>query len=144
MLSSPNDKKLKLDLRPVLSLKTKVVLIRKVKKGETAGYGRTFTADRDSRLAILSIGYADGVPRNLSGGKGSVLINGYEAPIVGRVCMDQLTVDITDVKDIAVGDIATVIGCDGTKELSAPSMANSSGSISNELLSRMGGRLKAV
>ncbi len=145
VLSSPdNDTVLKPDLRPVLSLKSRVVLIRKVAAGESVGYGRSFTAERDTRIAILSVGYGDGFPRNLSNGKGSVLINGYMAPIVGRICMDQLAVDITEAEEVCVGDIATLIGTEEYDELSAPAIADSSGSISNELLCRMGARLPVI
>lgn len=145
VLSSPTDKtKLNLDLKPVLSLKSKIILIRAIKKGETVGYGRTFTANKDSLIAILPIGYADGVPRNLSYGKGNVLIDGCHAPTVGRVCMDQLAIDVTDIPSVAVGDIATIIGRDGEMELTAPDVANNSDSISNELLSRLGTRLMSL
>ncbi len=142
VLSSPQDKtKLQLDLRPVLSLKSQVVLIREIKSGDSMGYGRAFTASRDSLIAILSIGYADGLPRNLSCGNGKALIHGYPAPIIGRVCMDQLAVDVTDIPDVSVGDIATLIGKDGEGELPASGVADASGTITNELLSRMGTRL---
>lgn len=145
VLSSPNeDTVLKPDLRPVLSLKAKVILIRSLSKGESIGYGRSFTADRNSRIAILPIGYADGVPRNLSNQKGGVMIRGQYAPIVGRVCMDQLAVDVTDIKEIAPGDTATLISCEGASKLSAPEVAYHSGTISNELLSRMGARLPVI
>lgn len=144
VLSSPNNAtRLKLDLRPVLSLKSKVILIRSVGKGESIGYDRNFTADRDSRIAILPVGYADGLPRNLSCGKGSVLINNYHLPIIGRVCMDQLAVDITDAEDVTVGSVATLISVKDD-DLSASVIADKSGSISNELLSRMGARLPVV
>lgn len=145
VLSSPNDTtKLQLDLRPVLSLKSQVTLIRKIQNGESVGYGRTFIANKDSIIAVLSIGYADGLPRNLSCGRGNVIINGYLAPIIGRVCMDQLLVDITDIPSVEVGSIATLIGKDDLSELSASEVADVSGSIANELLSRMGARLKFV
>ena len=141
VLSSPNDDtKLKLDLRPVLSLKSKVVLIRQVSKGESVGYSRNFTAERDSKIAILPIGYADGLPRNLSCEKGGVLINHCYAPIIGNICMDQLAVDITDIDDVTVGAIATLISTD-EYALSAASVADKSDSISNELLSRIGKRV---
>lgn len=144
-LSTPDDDTvLKLDLRPVLSLKSRVVLIRKVVAGESIGYGRSFTTGRDTRIAILSIGYGDGFPRNLYGGKGNVLINQYVVPVVGRICMDQLAVDITDAEGVSVGDIATLVGAEGHDELSAPAVADSSGSISNELLCRMGARLPVI
>ncbi len=144
-LCSPNDTtKLQLDLRPVLSLKSRVVLIRKIQSGESVGYGRTFIADRDSIIAILPIGYADGLPRNLSCGKGHVIIHDCHVPIIGRICMDQLAVDVTDIPEVIVGDIATLIGKDNLSELSAPEVADNSGSITNELLSRMGTRLKVI
>lgn len=139
-----DDTVLKLDLRPVLSLKSRVVLIRKVVAGESIGYGRSFKAGRDTRIAILSIGYGDGFPRNLYGGKGNVLINQYVVPVVGRICMDQLAVDITDAEGVSLGDIATLVGAEGHDELSAPAVADSSGSISNELLCRMGARLPVI
>jgi len=108
------------------------------------GYGRTFIADRDSIIAILPIGYADGLPRNLSCGKGHVIIHDCHVPIIGRICMDQLAVDVTDIPEVIVGDIATLIGKDNLSELSAPEVAYNSGSITNELLSRMGTRLKVI
>jgi len=145
VLSSPDDNtKLQLDLKPVLSLKSKVILLREIRKGDSVGYSRTFVADRDSLIAILSIGYADGYPRNLSCGKSYVLINGHKAPVVGKICMDQLVVDVTDIPDVKVGIIATLIGKDGNEEITAPMVADSSESITNELLCRMGRRLKIV
>lgn len=145
VLSAPEDRtKLQLDLRPVLSLKSRVVLLRKILCGETAGYGRMFRAHRDSTIAVLSIGYADGIPRNLSCENGEAIIRGHRVPVIGRVCMDQLLVDVSDIPDIETGDIATLIGAEGECELSAASVAARAGSISNELLSRMGGRLKII
>ena len=135
---------LKLDLRPVLSLKAKVVHIQDVCKGESVGYSRAFTAERDGRIAILPIGYGDGFPRNLSCGKGYVLIRGQLVPIVGRICMDQLAVDVTDIDSIALGDTATLIGTNNKEKLSAPMIADNSDSISNELLCRMGARLPVI
>lgn len=145
VLSSPSDKtRQQLDLRPVLSLKSRVILIRDIKRGESIGYGRDFIANRDSKMAVVSIGFADGVPRNLSFKKAYVLIRGKKAPIIGRICMDVLTIDVTDINDVSVGDTVTLIGKDGVEEISAAAEANLSGSISNELLSRMGTRLKIV
>ncbi len=142
--SSYDQTRLKLDLRPVLSLKSRVVLLRRIKKGESVGYGRTFIACRDSRIAVLPAGYADGLPGNLSGGRFSVILNGQMAPVIGRICMDQLMVDVTDAGPVVVGDVATLIGQDGEKEVSAPETAGYAGSITNELLSRMGGRLPRI
>lgn len=145
VLSSPNDEiKLKLDLRPVLSLKARVVLLREVKQGESVGYSRAFTATRDSLIVILPIGYADGFPRNLSCGNSYVLICGRQAPIIGKICMDQLAVDVTDIPDVKIGSIATLIGRDGKEEITAPMVAESAESITNELLSRMGQRLNII
>lgn len=145
VLSAPNDDTvLKPDLRPVLSLKSRVVLIREVRAGESVGYGRSFTAGHTARIAILPIGYGDGFPRSLSEGKGRVLIRQYVAPVVGRICMDQLAVDITDAEGITVGDTATLVGAEGYDELSAPAVADHSDSISNELLCRMGARLPVI
>ena len=145
VLSSPNDRtKLQLDLRPVLSLKSRVILLREIKKGDSVGYSRSFVANRDSLIAVLPVGYADGYPRNLSCGKSYVLINGHQAPVVGKICMDQLAVDVTDIPDIKVGITATLIGKDDDEEISASMIADNSESITNELLSRMGQRLKIV
>lgn len=135
---------LKLDLRPVLTLKSKVVLVRTIKEGDTVGYGRCFKAERDSRIAVLCIGYGDGYPRGLSCSVGRVQIHQYIVPVIGRICMDQLVIDITDTEDIAVGDTAILIGGEEDNEVSAPSVAGRSGSISNELLCRMGARLAVV
>lgn len=139
-----DETRLRLDLRPVLALKAKVVLIRNVPKGESVGYGRAYRTARDSRIAILPIGYADGLPRNLSGTGASVEIGGCSAPIVGRICMDQLAVDITDAEEIAVGDTATLIDNRADSTRTAPYVAEQSASISNELLSRLGARLPVV
>lgn len=145
VLSSPNDRtKLQLDLRPVLSLKSRVILLREIKKGDSVGYSRSFVANRDSLIAVLPVGYADGYPRNLSCGKSYVLINGHQAPVVGKICMDQLAVDVTDIPDIKVGITATLIEKDDDEEISASMIADNSESITNELLSRMGQRLKIV
>ncbi len=143
--SLPDDNiELQLDLRPVLSLKSRVVLIRQLEKGDSVGYGRNFIAERNSRIAILPIGYGDGFPRSLSDGNGKALIGQYIVPVIGRICMDQLAVDITEAKEIAIGDVATLIDAEGCTELSADVVAKNSGSISNELLCRMGERLPVI
>ncbi|MCM1155132.1 MAG: serine racemase VanT catalytic subunit [Roseburia sp.] len=142
ILCKPHDETvLHLDLRPVLSFKSIVVLIRLLEKGESVGYGRSFVTSRKSRLAILPVGYADGFPRSLSCSVGNVLIRGQKAPVVGRVCMDQLAVDVTDIEGVSIGDIATLIGADGRTALSAPEVAERLDSISNELLCRIGERV---
>jgi len=104
----------------------------------------SFTADSDRKIAVLSIGYADGIPRSLSCGMGSVLISGKEAPIIGRICMDQMIADITNVPEAQSGDIATIIGKSGQYERTAYDLAEAGGTITNEILSRLGERLKRI
>lgn len=142
VLSSRSDtERCAVDLRPVLSLKTRVARIQEVRQGEGAGYDLKFTAQRNSRIAVLSIGYADGLPRNLSCGAGNVLLHGSKAPIVGRICMDQTLVDVTDIPGVAPGDVAVLIGKSGDLEITACDLAEQADTISNEILSRLGERL---
>ncbi|MCL2368044.1 MAG: alanine racemase, partial [Oscillospiraceae bacterium] len=130
-----------LDLRPVLSVKARISTVKEVRAGETVGYGRAFAAPHEMKIAVLSIGYADGLPRALSCGLGHVLIGGTPAPIVGLVCMDQVTVDVTQIAEVKQGDIAVVIGRGDGLEVSALDLAERAGTIPNEILSRLGGRL---
>ena len=120
----------------MLSLRARVALVRTVRAGESVGYGRAFTAPRDMRLAVVSAGYADGVPSALAQG-GRVLLHGRYAPLAGRVCMDMLTVDVSAIPEVQAGDVVTLIG----EGLPAAQAAGAAGEITNELLSRMGGRL---
>ena len=144
VFSSPDDRTLlQPKLRPVLALKAKVVLIREISRGETVGYGRTFRAERNSRIAILPIGYGDGLPRNLSG-KAMVRISTHLLPVIGRICMDQLAIDLTGADDVSVGDTAILIDNAENSHLLAPNVSALSGSISNELLCRLGARLPVV
>lgn len=129
-------------LRPVLSLKARIASVRVLQKGESAGYGFSFIADRDMKLAVLSIGYADGLPRALSNGNGRVLINGFSAPIVGLICMDQTLVDVSRIPNLTQGDTAVLIGYSGVQEITAGELAAACGTITNEILSRLGGRLE--
>ena len=126
-------------LRPVLTLKCRVAAIHVLAPGDTAGYGRAFTASRPTRLAVLSIGYADGFPRAL-GGRGHALIAGKSAPIVGRVCMDQTLCDVTAIPAAVPGCEAVLIG----SGLDAAAVAGAAETIPNELLSRLGVRVQRV
>ncbi len=128
-------------VRPVLSLRCRVASIRTLRGGEAAGYGLAFRAQRETRLALLTIGYGDGLPRELPQRGGRVLLHGRSCPMVGRMCMDQLFVDVTDVPEAAAGDVATLIGCDGAEALSAVDLAVSCGTLTNELLSQLQSRL---
>ncbi|WP_076355876.1 MULTISPECIES: alanine racemase C-terminal domain-containing protein [unclassified Paenibacillus] len=132
------------ELRPVLSLKASVTRVSRVERGDTVGYNRDFTASRATMLATLSVGYADGIPRRLSETGGSVLLHGKRAPIVGRISMDQMTVDVTNIEGVRQGDAATLIGRDGAEAITACDMAASSGTIVNEVISRLGPRLKRM
>ena len=126
-------------LRPVLTLKCRVAAIHVLAPGDMAGCGRTFTASRPTRLAVLSIGYADGFPRAL-GGRGHALIAGKSAPIVGRVCMDQTLCDVTAIPAAVPGCEAVLIG----SGLDAAAVAGAAETIPNELLSRLGVRVQRV
>ena len=130
------------ELKPVLSLKARVAQVRQVPAGEGAGYGLEFRARRPSRIAALTIGYGDGLPRSLSRGAGSVLLHGKRAPIAGMVCMDQTLVDVTDIPQVSPGDTAVLIGKSGGQEILAADLAAWAGTIPNEILSRLGQRLR--
>lgn len=133
-----------LDLRPVLSLRARVASIRTVRAGESAGYGRVFQTEQETKLAVVTIGYADGLPRDLPQRGGQVLIRGRRCPMVGRMCMDQLLVDVSGMPEVAPGDTVTLIGRDGGQVIRAEELAGCCGTITNELLSRLGGRLPIV
>lgn len=130
-----------LGLRPV---KPRISAVRALKRGEGAGYGLAFHAKWDSRIAALSIGYADGLPRALSCGVGGVLVNGCTAPFLGRVCMDQTLIDVTGIPDVHAGDAAVLIGTADGRTISAYDLAEETGTITNEVLSRLGPRLARV
>lgn len=131
-------------LLPVMSLKARVAAVKEWYQGESVGYGLEYEAERDRKIAVLAIGYADGLPRSLSGGRGRVLLHGQSAPVVGRICMDQTIVDITGIKGVRAGDSATVIGRDGGEEITAYEIAQAAGTITNEIVSRMGERLPRI
>lgn len=128
-------------LQPVLALKARVASVRKLQAGESAGYGLDYIARRPARLAVLTIGYGDGLPRALSGGAGQVLIGGRRVAIAGRICMDQTLVDVTDVEGVQPGDVAVLIGSQQGEHITVEEMARRAGTIPNEILSRLGERL---
>jgi len=127
-------------LVPALRLRTAVSQLADLAAGGSVSYGRTFVAPRDMRVATLPIGYADGLARLLSG-RGQVLIRGRRAPILGRVCMDMTMVDVTHVSDVRVGDEAVAIGRQGAEEITADEVADLTGTISYEVLCRIGPRV---
>ena len=128
-------------VRPVLTWKTVVSMVKNVNADEYIGYGRTYRAERERRIATLTTGYADGYDRHLSN-KGHVLIHGKEAPIVGRVCMDQMTVDVTDIPDVKMGDVAVLIGSDGSETYTADNMAEDLGTIGYEVVCSISKRVQ--
>jgi len=120
------------ELRPVLSLHSAIADIKNIPSGETLGYGRTFTTNRDSRIALLPIGYNDGYPRSLSD-RATVLINGAFAPVVGRISMDWTIIDITDVPDAKLGDRVTLIGREAGHQILTEELAHLADTISYEI-----------
>lgn len=128
------------ELRPVLSLTTKILLLKRVPADTPISYGRTFVTRRASLIAVLPIGYADGYPRALSN-RGTVLIRGQRAPVVGRVCMDLTMVDATDVPGVAEGDDVVLIGSQGAATVSAEAVAEAAGTIAYEILCGIGPRV---
>ena len=144
VLSSPGDKiRSDISLDPVLSLKARIICVKQLHAGETAGYGQTYRAEKEMKMAVVSIGYADGIPRELSN-KGKVLVNGYKVPVIGRVCMDQLSIDVSDIPCVSPGDEAVLIGREESGQITADEFAYMAGTISNEILSRLGNRLNRI
>ena len=123
----------RLPLKPVMSLRTRIINIRNIPEGAGVGYNETFIAKRPSRIAVLAAGYGDGIHRSL-GNRGSVLVRGSLAPMVGIVSMDVTMIDVTDVPGVEVGDVVTVHGTDGDRVLPANVIARSIGTVTSDLL----------
>jgi alanine racemase len=123
----------RLPLKPVMSLCTRIINIRSIPEGAGVGYNETFIAKRPSRIAVLAAGYGDGIHRSL-GNRGSVLVRGRLAPIVGIVSMDVTMIDVTDVLQAAIGDVVTIYGTDGERVLPANVIARSIGTVTSDLL----------
>jgi alanine racemase len=144
VLSSPNDfMKHSIQLQPVLSMRSHIACIHQVSANSAIGYGRSYTLQQDSLIATVPIGYADGLPRQLSSWQ-NVIVNGKKVPIVGRICMDQLMIDITSLPHCQVGDIVTIIGKNHQTQITVEELANNANTISNEILSRVGQRLPKI
>lgn len=144
-LSSGRDEvRVEIPVSPVMEIKARVTSVRELEEGEQAGYGRAFQAERKTKLACISVGYADGLPRALSCGKGEVLVHGKRVPLVGRICMDQALIDVTEIEDVKEGDVVTLVGRDGKEEIRMSELADRAGTIANELFSRLGSRLKRI
>lgn len=131
-------------LEPALSLHSHIVYTKTIHRGQSVSYGGTFTAGRDTRVATIPVGYGDGYPRSLSGGRGYVLICGEKAPILGRICMDQFMVDVTDIPGAQTGDPVTLIGRDGPRCITAELLGELSGRFNYELVCDLGKRVPRV
>ena len=130
-------------LRPALEWHSCIIYCKTIQKGQSVSYGGTFIAERETRVATIPVGYGDGYPRSLSG-KGYVLIHGRRAPILGRVCMDQFMVDVTDIPQATEGDAVILLGRDGAEEISAQLLGELSGRFNYELVCDIGKRVPRV
>lgn len=133
----------RIPLKPALSLYSTVIHIKWLPAGSPISYGGTYVTDKDRRIATIPIGYGDGYPRGLSG-KGQVLIRGQKVPIVGRICMDQFMVDVTDVPEVREGDKVTLIGKDGEEVISAETLGELSGRFNYELVCMLSKRIPRI
>ena len=127
-------------LKPALQLKSHVAMVKTVPAGEKIGYGGTFETKRETVLATVTVGYGDGYPRSLSS-KGYVLINGKKAPITGRVCMDQMMVDVTEIGPVNRGDVVTLVGKDKDAEITVEEIAALAGTFNYEFVCDLGKRI---
>lgn len=132
-----------LDIKPAMSLKANIVYLKRVPAGYSISYGRKFVTGRESLIATLPIGYADGYPRFLSG-KGRVIVNGQYAPVVGNICMDQCMIDVTDIPGVRKYDEVVLIGSQGDKTILADEIAEKTGTINYEIVCRIGKRVPRV
>lgn len=130
-------------LRPVMSLRSTVAMVKTVEKGDCISYSRTFTAPKTMRIATIPVGYADGYLRAFSN-RADVLIRGKRAPVIGNVCMDQLMVDVSHIPDASVNDLVTLAGQDGGEEITFSELAGIAGTIHYELLCLVGKRVPRV
>ncbi len=133
----------KIDLQPVLSVRARITQVKEITAGTGVSYGYRFIADRDLRLAVVGIGYADGIPRRLSD-RLQVAIRGQLVPQIGSITMDQMMLDVTNIPDLQVGEIVTMLGRDGNAQITAEDWANALGTISWEILCGFKHRLPRV
>jgi len=135
--------KKKIELKSVMSVKTRVVFVKKVKRGQGISYGHTFVAPRAMTVATLAIGYSDGYLRSLSN-RGQILIGGKKCPVIGRVTMDQIMVDASRVKGLKLGQEAVVLGKQGRQEITADDLAQRAATISYEIMCAFGNVLPKI
>ena len=144
VLSRSGKTRIQLDLQPVLAVKARIACVKQITAGESVSYGKEFTAKTDMTIATVTIGYADGIPSNYSEAGAHVLLHSQRAPIIGRICMDQLTIDVSHIDEAKPDDVVTLIGTDGNEQIRCEEVAEKCGIITNELLSRLGCRLNRV
>ncbi len=130
-------------LEPVMEIRSEIIHLKEVPKGVSIGYGYTYTTEKNSLIATIPVGYADGYSRALSS-KGRMLVGGHSAPIVGRVCMDITMIDVTDIPGVALGDQVVILGRQGKEEITADEIASLTGTISYEVLASLTGRIPIV
>ena len=130
-------------LKPALALKSHVPFVKEIEEGTPVSYGGTFVAEKKMKIATIPVGYGDGYPRSLSG-KGYVLIRGKKANILGRICMDQFMVDVTDIEGVSFGDKVTLIGRDGNEAISVEKLSELSGRFNYEFICALGKRIPRV
>lgn len=130
-------------LKPVLSLKSRILFLKKVPAGTPISYGRTFVTKRRTRIAVIPLGYADGYSRKLSN-QGEVLVGGMRAQVIGRVCMDTIMVDVTRIPDVRTGSEVVIIGRQGKDRITALDIADKTGTIPYEVLTSVGSRVRKV
>jgi alanine racemase len=134
----------KLQLEEIGTLSSVIRQIHVLSVGESVGYNRKFIAKKESRIATIPIGYADGIPRSLSWGKGYVLIQGKKAPIAGTICMDLLMVDISDIPEAREGDGVVLIGSQHSEHIPISKISEWAGTIPYEILSGLSPRIQRV
>ena len=117
--------------------------IKEIPAGTSVSYGRTYISSKTVRIATVTCGYGDGYFR-CTGEKGYILINGKRAKIIGRVCMDQMMADVTDIENVSEGDIVVLMGKDGTEQITAEDLAEWAGTISYEILLSAGNRVERI
>ena len=132
-----------IDLKPVMSLKSRIVHLKKVGPGFKVSYGSTYVTDKETVIATIPAGYADGISRHMSS-NGDMLVRGRRAPIIGRVCMDLTMIDVTGIDGVSVHDEVVLIGKQGNEEISADELAERTGTINYEIVTSLAPRVPRI
>jgi alanine racemase len=131
-------------LKPVMTWKTRIALVRDLPKGSSISYGRTFIASKEMRVATVSAGYADGYPRHLSNRHAAMLVRGKRCALLGRVTMDLMMIDVSEIDDVDPGEEAVMMGRQGDEEVSCAELAEKAATITWEIITRVGNRVRRV